>query len=194
MAIADDTNVAEGRRLWTLADVAALPSHLPTGPVCYELLRGNLLMMSPTGVPHAIVHTRITGSLWTQCDQRKLGRTLIEAGLILSRSPDSLLAPDAMFFPADREIRLSPEGWAETMPRLVVEIRSKNDTLRELVEKAQLYVSAGVELVWIADPQRRIVTVYRLGAEPGELNLSDVLADDAMLPGFRLPLVELFAS
>ena len=149
-------------------------------------------MMSPTGAPHGIVHTRIAGNLWSQGDQKSLGTTYVETGLIMKREPDTVLGPDAMFYPKGREIKLSPEGWCETMPALVVEIRSKNDTSCELADKAELYLNAGVEMVWIADPRRKLVTEYRRGGSPIDRQIAEALTAEPIIPGFRLPLIELF--
>jgi Uma2 family endonuclease len=46
--------------------------------------------------------------------------------------------------------------------------------------------------VWVVDPDRRTVTVHRPDREPETLAGSDVLAGGPVLPGFRLPLDEVF--
>jgi hypothetical protein len=55
-------------------------------------------------------------------------------------------------------------------------------------------LAAGVEIVWVADPQRKVVSVLRRDAEPAEFNIGDVLMPGPVLAEFRLPLVELFAE
>jgi Uma2 family endonuclease len=46
----------------------------------------------------------------------------------------------------------------EGVPQLVVEVLSPNDTLDEINEKIDTYLTAGVPLVWIVEPRRRTVT------------------------------------
>jgi Uma2 family endonuclease len=194
MTITEGTiKVSSGQRRLLVADVAALPSLLPSGPVDYELREGGLIMTSPTGDDHGALQSRLAAALVVQGDRRGLGKTRTETGLILQRDPDTLYGPDVMFL-ASRSypLRLSPERYWETIPNLVIEIRSKNDTAAELDQKVRDYLAAGVELVWVADPTRQFVTVHRLGAAPTELGVNDTLTADEIISGFRLPLVDLF--
>jgi hypothetical protein len=55
-------------------------------------------------------------------------------------------------------IRRTPEGYLETIPELVVEVRSKNDTLAALEHRAQDYLLAGAAVVWVVDPISRNVS------------------------------------
>jgi len=195
MSIAENADTLGDRRLWTIADVAALPSVLPSGPVEYELIRGSLVMMSPTGDLHGLVQARFVFELMKQGDKCGLGTTRTEVGLVIRRDPDTLLAPDVMFLATGKlPPRVSAEGWWETIPTIVVEVRSKNDTRRELADKAETYLAAGVEWVWVADPQQKIVTEYRRGADPVDRGVDQVLTAEPRVPGFRLPLAELFAE
>ncbi len=84
-----------GRRSFTIADVAALTSQLPSGPVDYELIRGKLMMTSPTGDPHGKVQSRVVAAFVVQGDQRGLGTTRTETGVILGRNLDTLLGRHA---------------------------------------------------------------------------------------------------
>lgn len=56
------------------------------------------------------------------------------------------------------------------------------------------YLDAGCPLVWVVDPRCRQVTVHEPGQQATSLRVSDVLAGDPVLPGFRLPLARLFAD
>lgn len=57
----------------------------------------------------------------------------------------------------------------------------------------RLYLAAGVPLVWWVDPERRAVAVYRQGALVAELRDGDALDGEDVLPGFRLPVSDVFA-
>ena len=182
-----------GQRLLTVADLAALPEDLPSGSVKYELDDGRLVLMAPPGDDHSIVQNRAGVVLFIYGEKLGLGKSRSEVGVILRRNPDRVVGPDAAFI-ANRSlpVRTSPEGYLETIPELVVEVRSKNDTLPELRDKVAEYLAAGVQIVWVVDPRSKTVTVYRSGQDPGELRIGDVLTAEAAIPGFQAPVAELF--
>jgi Uma2 family endonuclease len=55
------------------------------------------------------------------------------------------------------------------------------------------YLKAGAVVVWVADPAKKTVTAYRAGREPEVFSGDDVLVCEDVLPGFRLPLANVFA-
>ena len=83
-------------------------------------------------------------------------------------------------------IRRTPEGYLETIPELIVEVRSKNDTLVALERKAQDYLQAGAVVVWVVDPINRNVVEYRQGAPPRTYAEDDTLTVPDLIPGFAL--------
>ncbi len=176
--------------LLTAADLMEMPDR----DVRHELIRGELTDMNPTGFQHLEIGGLLNRRMGTFAEQHDLGVVGGEAGFILTRDPDTVLAPDIIFVRADR---LPPKderlGFLELAPDLVVEILSPSDRAIEVNEKVVVYLEAGVRLVWIIDPRRRSVTAYaadrtaRVLVEGDDLDVGDVL------PGFRLPLTELFA-
>src|SRR5262249_24109445 len=102
-------------------------------------------------------------------------------------NPDRVVGADAVFIAnASLPLRRSPEGYLETIPELIVEVRSKNDTGPQVEQKVSDYLQAGVRLVWVPDPQAGVVPVYRQGQPPQVRHADDVLACDDIIPGFRL--------
>lgn len=83
-------------------------------------------------------------------------------------------------------------GFAELAPDLVVEVVSPSDRAIEVSEKALMWADAGVRLVWIVDPRTRTVTVYRPDGAVSLLRGASELDGEDVLPGFRLPLADLF--
>ena len=55
-----------------------------------------------------------------------------------------------------------------------------------------MWLSYGSQQVWVADPERVTVTVYRPGAEPQTLGEDDELSGGDLLPGFTTPVWRLF--
>jgi Uma2 family endonuclease len=75
-----------------------------------------------------------------------------------------------------------------------VEVLSEGNTAAEMERKLDDYFRAGVRLVWLVDCDRRTVTVYTSRADSQVLDTSAVLTGGDVLPGFELPLGELFAE
>jgi Uma2 family endonuclease len=184
-----------GERLLTAADVAVLPSTLPTGGVCYELYDGKLILMSPPGFRHGRVGSQIAALLFLHGEKPGHGVGTDEVGILLRRNPDTLVGADVTFIAAKSlPVRLSPEGYLETIPELVVEVRSKNDTGPEVEAKVREYLAAGVELVWVADPDARTVTAHRPDQPPRVFADADTLTADPVIPGFAVPVADLFRT
>jgi Uma2 family endonuclease len=181
-------------RLLTVADLAALPSELPSGPVRYELDNGRLIIMPPPGDIHGAVELNIGTELKTQGERRGLGKARSgEVGVILWRNPDRVVGADVLFVANDAlPIRRSSEGYLETIPTLVVEVRSKNDTGPEVERKVKDYLTAGVRVVWVADPDTRTVTAHRSGQPPQVFRDTDTLTVADVIPGFQVPVANLF--
>ncbi len=182
-------------RLLTAADLAALPDELPSGPVRYELDNGNLVMMAPAGEPHSEVQIEIATELKIQGERAGHGKAYTEVGVILWRDPSRVVAPDVCFVTTKSlPVRTSAERYLETIPELVVEVRSKNDTKAYLTRKTADYLSTGVQLLWLVDPDSSVVVEYRPGKEPVTFSKSDILQCDDLIPGFRLAVADLFAK
>lgn len=175
-------------KLFTVADVAELPSDLPSGTVLYELDNGRLITLPPHGYVHGAVEGNLITALKNQGEHRGLGKARSGGlGVVLWRNPDRLVGSDAVFI-ANRSlpIRLSTEGYLETIPDLAVEVRSKNDTQPAVQRKVDDYLVAGVRVVWVVDPAARTVTAYRRDVEPQVHREEDTLTVDDIIPGFQL--------
>jgi Uma2 family endonuclease len=191
--ITDVPWTTEVQRLFTAADLAALPDQLPSGPANYELDEGRLVPMSPTGARHGSMQSRLSAVLCTHGDDLGHGQTFSETGIVMRRKPDTVYGPDLAFVVASRlPVKESPEGYLEMMPDLVIEIKSKNDSAAYMKRKAQAYLRAGVPVVVLIDEQARQLAVHRADAATATLNEDDALALDEIIPNFRLPLKQLF--
>jgi Uma2 family endonuclease len=115
------------RRLLTVADLAALPDELPSGPVRWELDDGVVVVMSPHDSWHAATEANFVASIKTHVDEHDLGKARSgEAAIVLRRNPDRVVGADVAFIAkASLPLQISKEGYLETIPDLVVEVRSK---------------------------------------------------------------------
>lgn len=178
---------------FTIADVAVMPRDLPSGPVDYELENGELVIMSPTGRRHGVVQGRISALLISLGDERGLGETAVETGIILRRNPDRLVGPDVSFWlKKSFPLRETPEGYVETIPDLLFEVRSKNDTQAEIDEKVADYLKYGVKHVFVADPVAATVIRHFPDKAPVTFGEGDVLDLTNVLPDLIISPVELF--
>src|SRR5688572_26006141 len=134
----------------------------------YELIEGELREMSPVGGEHGEIGHVIQTELGTYIRRQRLGVLYTpDTGIIFGRSPDTLLSPDAAFVRSDRSPRPRRQaGFIEVIPDLAIEINSPFDRPTEIRRKVNVYLQAGVPLVWEIDPARRSVTIHRLGQEP----------------------------
>jgi Uma2 family endonuclease len=179
-------------KLLTAADLAALPSELPSGPVLYELHHGVLVTIPPPGDIHGAVESNLAAELKVQGERQGHGKARSgDVAIVLARNPDHVYGADALFVTNARlPIRRSPEGYLETIPELIVEVRSKNDTLAALERRAQDYLRAGAVVVWVVDPINRNVVEYRQGGTTRTFAEDDTLTVPDLIPGFALPVRE----
>jgi Uma2 family endonuclease len=102
--------------------------------------------------------------------KHRLGRVYAaEAGFVLSRDPDTVRAPD-----------------------LAVEVTSPGNTPAALDAKIREYLAAGARAVWVIDPPGRTLTVHRPDHVPVTLSEADTVDGGSAVPGFHLPVREIF--
>ncbi len=160
-----------------------------------ELIKGEVIRMSPSGGLHGKLTVRIAALLDACVRPGRLGIVCgAETGFILERDPDTVRGPDASFVRIDRiPPEGEPEGYWPFAPDLAVEVISPNDRYREIDEKVEAYLRAGVRLVWLINPGPQTLTVYRPPSEARILRAGDTLSGEEVIPGFNVPLSEVFA-
>lgn len=158
-----------------------------------ELVRGELIMMSPGKPRHGMVGARITTLLAQLVDANGLGTVFNSSvGYITSRSPDTVREPDVSFLTSERMKEQDLDAFFEGAPDLAVEVLSPSNTVAEMREKMADYFGAGCRVVWIVDPIRRSITVHRPDADPVILAEDDSLTEEKLLPGFSAVVGEIF--
>jgi Uma2 family endonuclease len=108
-------------------------------------------------------------------------------------SPEKIRRPDVSFIAKERLSKdLLAHGYIYIAPDLAVEVLSPNDLAYEVDQKVDEYLSAGVRLIWIVNPEKRTVTIHRPSGTVTKLNDQDVVDGEDVLPGFRCPVHEFF--
>src|SRR5262249_28109228 len=111
-------------------------------------------------------------------------------------APGLIRIPDVAFLNWDRfpNRQIGTEPIPDLAPDLAVEVLSPSNTEREMERKLQDYFRVGVKLVWYIDPRRRTVDVYPAPDQTTRLTADQILDGGVVLPGFQLPLADLFAE
>lgn len=129
---------------------------------------------------------------------------LLRRNLGIAAGPDGVLKlttglvriPDVSFVSWDKLPGRKPPK--TPVPRLAldlaVEVLSRSNSKKEMRRKLIEYFDAGVEVVWFLEPQRRTLRVYTSLTDSTLLTEEDDLDGGDILPGFRLPLRELFEA
>ena len=155
-----------------------------------ELVRGELVEMSPVGGKHSRIVAQLIHWLYSFVAERKLGEVGTERGFILARHPDVVRAPDVYFLSGARGE--PTDGFFEGAPDLAVEVVSPEDRASLVQEKIRQYLAAGSRLVWLVDPQSQTVTAYRPSGEARVYSGEEQVSGEGVLPGFSFRPAELF--
>jgi Uma2 family endonuclease len=177
----------------TEADVL-LALEAPRKRIC-ELING-VLVEKAMGYSESILASLVIEFLNAFVRSRNLGLVTAPDGTVRLWA-GRVRIPDVAFFSWDRMPgrRRPPDPIPTLSPDLAIEVLSRSNTSSEMRAKRTDYFSVGVRLVWEIDPETRTVLVYSRADEADEvLAEADVLEGGAVLPGFRLPLRELFAE
>ena len=159
----------------------------------FELVEGRLVEMSPVGPEHGRVVVQLGSLLQRHLRGRRLGIVGTEIGFTLTSNPDTVRGPDLAFIRQDRLLSLRRHGFVNGPPDLAIEVLSPDDRPGEIRTKIDEYLTGGVPLVVIVDPDERTVTLRPRGAPAKTLrNPDEVLDLSLVIDGFRCRLEEIF--
>jgi len=162
---------------------------MPDDGFRYELVGGELKRMSPAGGRHGRIVHRISRHLGNYVEARKLGEVYSsETGFKIFRNPDTVRSPDVPFVRTERVV--DTDQFIPIPPDLAVEVISPTDPYSAVARKKDEYLRAGSQAVVIVDPDRELVEIHRLS---GVITVQDVLTVDDVVPGWRMPLSEIFS-
>jgi Uma2 family endonuclease len=178
----------------TRAPTAEELLQLPDDDRRLELIEGELREMPPAGAEHGTVAFHIAALLQRHIAAHNAGRGFAaETGFLLARNPDTVRAPDAAFVSRERAERVGRVlGYWPGAPDLAVEVVSPGDAYSELHDKALAWLAAGTQLVLVADPATRRVTLYRSPANVTVLEGDQPVDCAPTLAGFAASASALF--
>ena len=157
-----------------------------------ELIYGEVIEMAPAGEEHGYIEIDISHYLYSFVKANRLGRVYpSDTGFLLSTDPDLVRAPDVAFVRRERVVRTAK--YYPGAPDLAVEVVSPGDSYSDVNEKVKMWLEHGTKEVWVVDPRRQTVQVCKQGSDV-TLKRGDEIDGGDLLPGFRLPLGNIFPA
>lgn len=149
---------------------------------------GHIIIMPPTGLEGSFTNNNLQTevSIWNR--KAKGGRASDSNGGYTL--PDtSMRAPDVGWVSKERLMSVLPEDlkkFAHVCPDFVIEVQSESDNLKELQAKMGKWLTNGVRLGWLVDPQAQTTTIYRPNGDPETKPFTETLSGEDVLVGFTL--------
>ncbi len=145
------------------------------------------------------IANRLVWLLMSYCEPRMLGwvngsnATYQCFEAVFPDAPQHSRKPDVSFIRRHRMTRQTlPLANCRLAPDLAVEVISPNDLYGEIDEKVDEYLQAGVRLVWVVNPQTRVVHVRRADGSVSMLRGKQMLSGEDIVPGFECSLTDIF--
>jgi Uma2 family endonuclease len=181
------------RTLVSVHDYASIDE--PAG-LKYELSEGELIVTPSASFFHNKTRDYLTARLADFVERQGLGEVASETDVKLVG--ETVRRPDVALFCANRlrgvDLDQVPMPVA---PDLVIEIVSRNDRADDLLLKVSQYLAAGVKAVWLLYPNTKLAYRYAASKIEPEVRSSaagQTLEDPELLPGFSLPLEQIFRA
>ncbi len=181
-------------RLKTVDDLWEI-SHRPGNDYkFFELKDGVIYEVQPPGREHGKTTVRLISRINVHVENNDLGEVTTGTAYYVDRSTTQ--APDVAFTSKARMLDASVKGYVPQMPDLAVEVKSPDNTIKELREKAEYYLKHGARLVWIVYPVKRTVDECTLD-NAGKMTFKTLREGDSLDGGevllrFKLAIVDIF--
>jgi Uma2 family endonuclease len=154
----------------------------------FELINGEIIEKMPGTVYNSWLALRIALFIIKFCEAAKelhylstgdgtfdINGNVVAPDVAFKRTPPSKTYPD-----------LDPPLWA-------VEVISDNDKAKDIRDKRQIYLDAGI-LYWEVYPDLKRMDVYAPGQAMRSVGPDDIVDGGGVLPGFTLAAVEVWAA
>jgi len=166
---------------------------MPEGPPYYQLIEGNLIMSPSANFYHQKIAGRLYHFIETYLEDHPVGEVVIAPSDVFL-DDINVFQPDLYYVRNENRHVLVDEG-VKGAPDLVVEIMSPSTSSRDRNEKRRIYARAGVEEMWIIDPDARHLEVHPLAkglnASPTVIREPEPFSP-ALFPGLTIETTRLF--
>lgn len=184
--------MAVQKKTYTLAAFEAISDLPENRDRILELIEGEIVEKMPTNPYCSALATLIAYFMNGHVIEHDLGYvTGADGGYNISE--ENSFAPDVGFISKTRQPELPRRGYNPIPPDLAVEVISPSDSYSDVSKKVATYLRNGTQMVWVFDPVAELVAVHTPdGAKT--LGKDDVLDGGDVLPGFKLPIKNIFRS
>jgi len=161
----------------------------------YEIVNGQRVELPPMSAYATWLASRLHGRLGPYTEDKGLGTSVTEMLFVLDAEHDRRRRPDVAFvstvrWPLDQALPMTGD-W-NVVPDLAVEVLSPNDVFKDVLAKVREYFHYGVQVVWVIAPEEQQVYVYDSPTQVRILTGQEELTGGEVVPGFRMPLGQLF--
>ncbi len=155
----------------------------------FELIDGEIVEKMVSHPIPSRVTAYLSGLLAVHVVRNKLGRvSSAEGGYKIGTDR---VIPDSAFTRQERVSDEVEDGYAVVSPDLAIEVISPSDKNSDIEKKVAIYVNAGIVL-WLVNPKKQTVMVYRPNMKPQTLQRGDMLNGGDLLSGFSVSVSEIF--
>ena len=162
-----------------------------------ELVDGVIVEMPLPNGEHGEILAILTVNIGHYVLQHGLGRVATgDSGFVLVRNPDgrdTVRGVDLAFFSKSNAPAPLPNTLLEFAPDLAIEVISPSNDAADIRLKIRQLLNAGTAMVWTVYPDLRLVDVHRRGGAT-TLNEADLLSGGDVLPGFEIPVRDIFPA
>lgn len=155
----------------------------------FELTNGEIVEKVPTQ-RHGLIAGNIFGFFWNYSRESGVGFVVMEVRHRVPGDKHNDRIPDVSFY-LDADQPLVERGAVPHLPDVAVEVKSPDDNYTKMRDKADYYLANGTKLVILAYPEKRLLVVRTPDSED-ILTEADTLEGGDLLPGFKLPVAEIF--
>jgi Uma2 family endonuclease len=185
------TDKTAEKKHWTEEEFMALTddSHR------YELVNGELVIMSNSGLEHGEISSFLGGLISLHVRPKKLGG-VFDSSTGFRMKSGNIRSPDVSFIAKERlqGMKRPPKGFFNGAPDLAVEVLSPSNTVEEVHTKIVEYFENGTRLVWVIHPEEQYVLVYHMPSPDDLRRMGDELDGEDVIPGFTVPVADLFVE
>lgn len=185
-----------------MADLQSTPSmslaqfedRLLDGERWVELVNGRFLQLNPPDDVHGDVVRNLARSLAAYIKKSADLNACFELPLIVRREPPTVRCPAISCFRSTASSRFAETDkvLTDSKPLLVIEVASSNERRDAMADRVRAYLDWGVEGVWVVDPVTRHVHQFHGRNLEQMLKEPQVLLGQTLLPGFAIPVSDLF--
>lgn len=155
-----------------------------------ELRGGEITIVSPSDITSGLIAGRLLTRLNLWIEPRRLG-FVFDSSSGFRPAEGELTAPGVAYISRRRLPRV-PRSYGQIVPDLVVEVKSSTDRVKLIEDKLVHYLEVGAQVGILVDPDEQTVSIYRPNQAPVVLAGEAILSLPELLPGWQLPIAELW--